>query len=344
MPHEPSDFRSDTVTRPTPEMRRAMAEAVVGDDVFGEDPTVAALEAEAARLFGREAALFVPSGCQGNQIAIRLHTSPGEEVVVEAASHTYDWELAGMAAISGVQARSIESTRGALDPERVRAALRPAGGFRPRCGLLVVENTHNFHGGAVVAIDHLRSLREVAREKGAAVHLDGARLWNAAVASSTPIAAYGAVADTIMVCLSKGLCAPVGSLLVGDREAMARARGVRKLLGGGMRQAGVLAAPGLVALRSMRARLVDDHRRAKALAEGLCGAPRTTTPTGPPDTNIVIVRIEGAEARAVSESLRGRGVLALPAGADRVRFVTHHDVDDGDVERAIEAFHAAVPA
>jgi len=344
MPHEPSDFRSDTVTRPTPEMRRAMAEAVVGDDVFGEDPTVAALEAEAARLFGREAALFVPSGCQGNQIAIRLHTSPGEEVVVEAASHTYDWELAGMAAISGVQARSIESTRGALDPERVRAALRPAGGFRPRCGLLVVENTHNFHGGAVVPIDHLRSLREVAREKGAAVHLDGARLWNAAVASSTPLAAYGAVADTIMVCLSKGLCAPVGSLLVGDREAMARARGVRKLLGGGMRQAGVLAAPGLVALRSMRARLVDDHRRAQALAQGLCGAPRTTTPTGPPDTNIVIVRIEGADARAVSEELKGRGVLALPAGPDRLRFVTHHDVDDGDVERAIAAFHAAVAA
>ena len=147
MPHDPSDFRSDTVTRPTPEMRRAMAEAIVGDDVFGEDPTVAALEAEAARLFGREAALFVPTGCQGNQIAIRLHTSPGEEVVVEAASHTYDWELAGMAALSGVQARAIESVRGALDPERVRATLRSAGGFRPRCGLLVVENTHNFHGG-----------------------------------------------------------------------------------------------------------------------------------------------------------------------------------------------------
>ena len=344
MPHDPSDFRSDTVTRPTPEMRRAMAEAVVGDDVFGEDPTVAALEAEAARLFGREAALFVPTGCQGNQIAIRLHTSPGEEVVVEAASHTYDWELAGMAALSGVQARAIESVRGALDPERVRATLRSAGGFRPRCGLLVVENTHNFHGGAVVPIDHLRSLRAVARERGAAVHLDGARLWNAAAASATPLSAYGAVADTIMVCLSKGLCAPVGSLLIGDREAMVRARGVRKLLGGGMRQVGVLAAPGLVALRTMRARLVDDHRRAQALAQGLCAAPRTTTPTGPPDTNIVIVRVEGADAKSVSDELRGRGVLALPAGPDRLRFVTHHDVDDGDVERAIDAFHAVVAA
>ena len=344
MAHDPSDFRSDTVTRPTPEMRRAMAEAVVGDDVFGEDPTVTELETEAARLFGREAALFVPSGCQGNQIAVRLHTSPGEEVLVEAASHTYDWELAGMAALSGVQARAMESVRGALDPERVRATLRPAGGFRPRCGLVVVENTHNFHGGAVVPLDHLRALRAVARERGAAVHLDGARLWNAAVASSTPLPAYGQVADTIMVCLSKGLCAPVGSLLVGDRAAMVRAREVRKLLGGGMRQAGVLAAPGLVALRTMRARLVDDHRRASALAAGICAAPRTTTPTGPPDTNIVIVRIEGRDARAVSEGLRGRGVLALPAGADRVRFVTHHDVDDGDVERAIDAFHAVVAA
>src|SRR5438105_3598990 len=180
MPHAPADFRSDTVTRPTAEMRRAMAEAVVGDDVFGEDPTVIELQEETARLFRREAALFVPTGCMGNQIAVRLHAGPGEEAVVEAASHAFDWELAAMAALSGVQARPLPSDRGALDLDAVRAALRPAGGFRPRCGLVMAENTHNFHGGAVVPVEHLRSLRAVARERGAAVHLDGARLWNAA--------------------------------------------------------------------------------------------------------------------------------------------------------------------
>ena len=342
MPHEPADFRSDTVTRPTPAMRRAMADAVVGDDVFGEDPTVAKLETEAARILGKEASLFVPTGCQGNQIAVRLHTTPGEEVVVEASSHVYDWELAGMAAISGVQARPIASARGALDPDLVRSALRPAGGFRPRCGLVIVENTHNFHGGAVVSLDQLRRIHDAAKERGASVHMDGARLWNAAVASNTPLAEYGRVADSIMVCLSKGLGAPIGSMLAGDAAFVARARGVRKLLGGGMRQVGVLAAPGLVALRENRARLVEDHRRARTLAMGLCEAVRTTLPGGPPDTNIVIVRVERAVAKEVSDALLARGVLALPAGPERLRFVTHYDVDDADVARAIGAFHDVV--
>jgi threonine aldolase len=322
-------------------MREAMAAAEVGDDVFAEDPTVRTLEEEVARLFHREAALFVPTGTMGNQIAARLHTRPAEEVVVEAQSHTFDWELAGLAALSGVQVRPLRSVRGALDPDEVRATLRPAGGFRPRCGLLLVENTHNFHGGAVVPIEHLRRLRAVASERGAAVHLDGARLWNAAVATGTPLSAYGAVADTLMVALSKGLGAPVGSLLVGDRDAMVRAREVRKLLGGGMRQVGVLAAAGLVAVRTQRARLVDDHRRAKTLAEGFLAVPGTSLPAGPVDTNIVIVRIEGSDARAVSERLRRRGVLALAAGSDRLRFVTHYDVDDDDVAAAVRAFGEA---
>jgi threonine aldolase len=340
MSHRPADFRSDTVTRPTAAMRRAMAEAVVGDDVFGEDPTVQELEEAAARLFRREAALFVPSGCMGNQIAARLHTRPGEEVVVEAASHTFDWELAGLAALSGVQARPLRGERGCLDPDEVRATLRPAGGFRPRCGLLCVENTHNFHGGAVVPIERLRALCAVARDRGARVHLDGARLWNAAVATGTPLPAYGEVADTIMVCLSKGLGAPVGSLLVGDREAVVRAREVRKLLGGGMRQAGILAAAGLVALRDHLGRLVEDHRRARALADGVAAA-GATLPTGAPDTNIVLVAVPGRDAARTCEAMRSRGVLALPAGPDRIRFVTHLDVDDEDVGRAIDAFRAA---
>jgi threonine aldolase len=343
MPHAPADFRSDTVTRPTPAMRRAMAEAVVGDDVFGEDPTVARLEAEVAGLLGKAAALFVPTGCQGNQIAIRLHTSPAEEIAVEAASHTFDWELAGAAAISGVQARPLPSVRGAIDPDLVRATLRPAGGFRPRCGLLVVENTHNFHGGAVVPIDRLRALHAVAKERGGAVHLDGARLWNAAVASNTPLSAYGAAADSIMVCLSKGLGAPVGSILAGDAAFVARAREVRKLLGGGMRQVGVLAAPALLAIRD-RARLREDHERAHRLASGVCEAPGVSMPGGPPDTNIVIVRVERGDPKVVCATMKAAGVLALPAGPDRIRFVTHFDVDDEDVARAVGAFHAALRA
>jgi threonine aldolase len=342
--HPAADFRSDTVTRPTAEMRRAMASATVGDDVFGEDPTVRELEEEVAGLFRREAALFVPTGCMGNQIAARLHARPGEEVVVEASSHMFDWELGGLAALAGVQARSLPSRRGALDPDLVRATLRPAGGFRPRCGLLLVENTHNFHGGAVVPIENLRRLFEVTRERGASVHLDGARLWNAAVATGTPLAEYGAVADSVMVSLSKGLGAPVGSLLVSDGLWIAKAREARKLLGGGMRQVGVLAAAGLVGVRTMRARLADDHRRARALAEGLAALPGVSLPLGPVETNIVIAAFSGRDARALSDALRARGVLALPAGPDRLRFVTHYDVDDDDVAKATRATAEALAA
>lgn len=333
-----ADFRSDTVTRPTPAMRRAMAEAVVGDDVFAEDPTVLALQEEVAALFGREAALFVPSGSQGNQIAAWLHTGRGEEIALGEASHSYDWEMAGLAGLSGLQARTLPTHRGRIDPDAARAALHPAGGFKPACRLLVVENTHNFHGGAVVPIDHLRALAEVAAQKGAAVHMDGARLWNAAVASGTPLTAYGAVADTLMVCLSKGLAAPVGSVLVGDAAAIARARDVRKMFGGGMRQVGVLAAPGLVAVREMRDRLADDHRRARRLAAGLLAAGGVALPYGEVETNIVVVELEGRDAFAVQAHLATCGVRAIAFGADRMRFVTHADVDDDDVERAVAAF------
>ena len=319
-------------------MRRAMAEAVVGDDVFVEDPTVLTLQGEVARLFAREDALFVPSGSQGNQIAAWLHTSRGEEIAVGEASHSYDWEMAGLAALSGLQARTLPTQRGVIDAHAAEAALRPAGGFKPACRLLVVENTHNFHGGAVVPIEHLRRLKAVAGARDAAVHLDGARLWNAAVASGTPLEAYGEVADTLMVCLSKGLCAPVGSLLIGDAHVIAKARDVRKMLGGGMRQVGVLAAPGLLAVREQRARLAEDHRRARALAAGLVAAGGVSLPYGEVDTNIVVVGLEGRDAFAVQAHLARAGVRAIAFGADRMRFVTHADVDDAAVERAVAAF------
>ena len=343
-PNRPADFRSDTLTRPTPAMRQAMAEAVVGDDVWGEDPTVRDLQEEVAHLFGRDAALFVPSGSQGNQIAAHLHTSPGQEVALGDASHCYDWEMAGLAALSGLQARPLPSARGRLDVDAARETLRPAGGFKPACGLLIVENTHNFHGGAVVPLEHLAELRAVATERGARVHLDGARLWNAAEASGTPLSAYGALADTIMVCLSKGLGAPVGSVLVGDAALIAEAREVRKLLGGGMRQVGVLAAPGLVALGEGRRRLADDHVRARRLADGLVATPGVTLPHGPVETNIVIVQIEGHDAAAIAARMAHAGVLAVPAGPRAIRFVTYNGVDDDDVERALEAFGDAVRA
>jgi threonine aldolase len=339
-----ADFRSDTLTRPTPAMRRAMAEAEVGDDVYGEDPTVRALEAELAALFGRAAALFVPTGSMGNQIAVHLQTAPGEEVAVGEASHSYDWEMGALAALSGVQARILATDRGRIDVEAARAALRPAGGFRPACRLLLVENTHNFHGGAVVPLSHLEALHAAARDRGAQVHLDGARLWNAAVASGTALEAYARTADTLMVCLSKGLGAPVGSLLVGDADLIARARDVRKRFGGGMRQVGVLAAPGRVALATMRERLAEDHARARRLAAGLLGNPGVTRPFGEAETNIVLVQVAGRDAAELARRLAARGVRASTAGPDRLRFVTHFDVDDAGVQLAIEAFAAALSA
>lgn len=337
-----ADFRSDTVTRPTPAMRTAMAEAVVGDDVLGDDPTVRELEQEVAALFGREDALFVPSGSQGNQIAAHLHAGPGEEVAVGDNSHTYDWELAGLAALSGLQARPLPADRGRIDVDAVRATLRPAGGFRPACRLLMMENTHNFHGGAVVPLEHLRALQAAAREKDARVHLDGARLWNASVAADVSLSDYGAVADTIMVCLSKGLGAPVGSLLIGDRDLTVRAREVRKMLGGGMRQVGVLAAPALVAVREQRDGLAADHARAARLAEGFLGHDGVSLPYGPVETNIVFVRVEGRDAGRIAETLGAAGVLTIATGPDTLRFVTHYDVGDEDVDRALEAFSSAL--
>ncbi len=322
-------------------MREAMAAAVVGDDVFGDDPTVNALEREVAELFGREAALFVPSGTQGNQIAAHLHGRPGQEVALGDTAHTFDWELAGLAALSGLQVRPIPTTRGIMDADAVAAALRPAGGFRPACSLLLLENTHNFHGGAVVPLEHLQRLSALAKERGAKVHLDGARLWNAAAATGLALADYARLVDTVMVCLSKGLGAPVGSMLIGDAAFIADAREARKMFGGGMRQVGVLAAPARLAIAG-RARLAEDHARSAALAAGFCTNDNVTLPYGTPDTNIVFVRAEGRDASLVQAALAASNVLAIATGPDVLRFVTHLDVTDEHVARALEAFAQAV--
>lgn len=343
---EVADFRSDTVTRPSPAMREAMARAEVGDDVFEDDPTVQALEARAAERFGKEAGLFVPSGTMANLIALMVHARPGEEVLVEERSHTYNNEVGGAAAVAHVLTRTLPSERGLLEPDVVRRACRGGNLHNPRTALLVVENTHNFWGGAVVPLERLEALREVTREAGVALHVDGARIFNACVATGVEPAAWGAACDTLTFCLSKGLGAPAGSVLVGPREWIARARRARKMLGGGMRQVGVLAAPGLIALEEGPAQLARDHARARALARGVAAIPGAVVDVEACETNILFVRtVRGQDSYGpIVEGLRERGVLAVALGELGIRFVTHRDVDDADVERALAALRELVPA
>ena len=331
------DFRSDTVTRPTPAMRQAMATAEVGDDVYGDDPTVNRLEAEAAALLGTEAAVFVPSGTMANQIALRLHARPGDEVIAEQGSHVFRYEGGGAAALSGIQIRPLRGPGGRLDPDAVAAAVNPDDPHCARTAGLCVENTHTEDGGAVVPLVHLQALRTVAARHGLRVHLDGARLWNAAAATGVPVAEFAACADTVACCLSKGLGAPVGSVLAGTAEAIRQARRHRKTLGGGMRQAGVLAAAGLVALRTMRDRLVDDHARARRLAEGLADLPGLRVDLGSVQTNIVHAGTAPGAAAAWVRGLGERGVKIIDMGPSTIRFVTHCDVGDGDVDAALRA-------
>jgi threonine aldolase len=341
------DLRSDTVTRPTAAMRQAMAEAEVGDDVFGDDPTVIALERRIAALAGKEAALFVPSGTMGNQLAVNVLTRPADEVLLEAESHIYYYEQGGMAASSGCLAHPVRGERGVLPLEPLLAALRdPGDDHVARVSLVCAENTHNRHGGAVVPLLKLRELAAMARERKLRVHLDGARLWNAHVATGVAIADYAACADTVMMCFSKGLGAPVGSILTGSAEHVRAARRVRKRWGGGMRQVGILAAACLHALDHHVARLADDHRRAKRLAEGFSGAPEAGVVA--PDTNIVFVdlRSPAPDAKTAVAMLEERGVRMSAYGPRRVRAIAHLDVDDAGVERAISAFRdvLATPA
>lgn len=326
------DLRSDTVTRPTPAMRTAMAEAEVGDDHYGEDPTVNRLQESAASLLGFEAALFVPSGTMGNEIAIRLLSEPGQLVLAEERSHVIEYELSGMAALSGVMPRTLRAPEGRLTPDLLRAAAKPSAGNRAEIGLVVLENTHNLAGGTLSGVAEMRAAISVCHELGWRVHVDGARLWNAAIALSVPPADLVRGADTVMVTLSKGLCCPVGSLLLGTEEAMQKARRVRQLFGGGMRQSGVLAAAGLVALDTLIPRLAEDHRNARLLAEALGRCPGASVT--PAATNIVVTQLEGRTAPELAQALKAHGVLAAAMDRTTLRLVTHHDVSTADCERA----------
>lgn len=328
------DLRSDTVTRPTAAMRRAMAEAVVGDDVYGEDPTVARLEAVVAEMAGKEAGLFVPTGTMGNQIALAAHTRRGVEVIAPEGAHVYEYELGSMAALAGLMPRLVRAPGGVPDPADVRAAVSP-GRHQAPTGLVVLENTHNRAGGTVVPLAVARAVADVAREAGVPIHLDGARAWNAAVALGVPLAEVCAPFDSVSLCLSKGLGAPVGSVLVGSRALISEAHRYRKMYGGGMRQVGVLAAAGLVAVTDMVARLADDHRRARSLAHALQGVPGVAVDVASVQTNMVYLRAD--DAPGCVRRLERAGVLANAMGPRAIRLVTHFDVDDDDVAHAAEA-------
>jgi len=341
--HEYVDLRSDTVTKPTPAMRRAMFEAEVGDDVLGDDPTVQRLEAAAARRIGKEAALFVPSGSMGNSIAIRVHTQPGDEVLLDWDAHSLCYEVGAPSALSGVQTRQFRSRRGVPDVAEVAAAIRTRTLHAPGTALLVLENTHNRAGGAIIPLDTHRALYELAKSRGVRVHLDGARIFNAAVATGIPAMEYAAQADSVSFCLSKGLCCPVGSLLCGTREFIEQARRVRKMFGGGMRQAGVLAACGLVALETMIDRLAEDHRNARRLAEGIASLPKIKVDVEAVQTNMVYFDTTGPAAEFV-ERLAVEKVRCLATAPQRIRLVTHYDVDEEDIETAITAFKRVTSA
>ena len=331
------DLRSDTVTRPTEGMRRAIAEAQVGDDVFGEDPVVNRLEEYVADLLGKEAALYAPSGTMTNQIGVFVNTNRGEEILLHEKSHIFNYEAGGPAVLSGVQVRILPGAGGTIDPETLRAAILPENVHFPRAKLLCLENTHNVAGGKVFPLEKLAAVAQAAHEAGLKVHLDGARLFNAVAATGVPASEWCAHADTVSVCSSKGLGAPVGSLLAGDTGTIAEARRARKMFGGGMRQAGVIAAASLYAFKNNRGRLAEDHERARRLADGLAEAGYYVRP---PETNIVLV--ETREPDELLQAFEKEGVLATHGSADTVRLCTHLDVDDEDIEAAVESAARAV--
>ena len=330
------DLRSDTVTQPSPTMRRAMAEAVVGDDVYGEDPTVNTLQQEVAALLGKEAALFMPSGSMTNQAAIAAHTTRGQEVICAEGSHIYEWELGMMAAFSGVVPRFVPAPLGVPDPQQVRRAVRHSVHQSPT-GLISLENTHNKMGGTVIPIEVMHTIRAVADAEGLPLHLDGARMANAAAALNASLEDVAAPFHSVSLCLSKGLGAPVGSVLAGSAEFIARAHRYRKMLGGGMRQAGILAAAGLIALRDGPARLSADHLRTRKLAEALIEAGYDVN-LAAVQTNIIYATIPDAQRKV--EAWAEQGVLANALDEDSVRFVLHWQIDDEMLDKAIGVLRA----
>ncbi len=334
------DLRSDTVTKPTPSMREAMARAEVGDDVFGDDPTVKELEAETASLLGKEAALFTASGTMANQLALRSQTEPGDEILVEANAHIYYYEGGAPAALSGVMCRCLEGKRGIFTGADVEAALRPVDVHFPRTRLVCLENTHNRGGGKIWSLGQIREVAAAARKHGLQLHLDGARLWNASVATGTPEREYAAPFDTVSVCFSKGLGAPIGSALVGSKSVIERARRFRKMFGGGMRQVGIIAAGALFALRHHRARLAEDHSNAKLLASGLAGLSGLELAPAEVESNMVRFCVRAMPAKELVEQLKARGVLVLPVGRDTIRAVTNLMVSAEDIQAAVNGIAA----
>jgi threonine aldolase len=340
------DLRSDTVTKPTPAMRRAMAEAEVGDDVYGEDPTVNRLQEHAAELFGKEAALFVPTGSMGNQIAVKLHTRPGNEVVIEERGHIFNYEMAAMSAVAGTVARPVKSADGSgvLTWDEIASGLHVNSAYYVApTGLVAIENSHNLAGGTVYTRARTEEICERAHAAKLPVHLDGARIFNAAAAQGETVAALSRPVDSVMFCLSKGLGAPVGSMLLGAREFIEEARAWRKLLGGGMRQVGVLAAAGLVALEETPQKLHEDHANARRLAEGLAGLPGVKIDAERVVTNIVIFDVAdtGVAPDAICARLAERHVLASGFGTT-IRMVTHYDVSRAAIETALAALREVI--
>lgn len=340
MPHDPIDLRSDTVTRPTPEMREAIAGAVVGDDVFGDDPTALELERLAAEITGCEAGLFVPSGSMGNEVSIMAHTRRGDEAIVDVESHIYNYEAAGPAVLCGVQLAPLAGGMGILTAGQIEEAIRPDDPHEPVTRLVCLENTHNRAGGVIYPIETMREIYHLAKERNLKVHLDGARIFNAAVASRIDVKEYCSLCDSMMFCLSKGLGAPIGSVVVGDRDFIQRAHRNRKLLGGGMRQVGIIAAAGIYALEKNIERLADDNERARRLAESIAGISSVSVDLDTVQTNIIVVDV-GKSGLTVDEAiirLEKEHVLVVPFGRTTIRAVTHLDIDDDDLDRAIEVF------
>ncbi len=339
MPEVPIDLRSDTVTRPTPGMRAAMQAAEVGDDVFHEDPSVNRLEEKVAALLGKEAAVFVPSGTMSNQIGVKAHTQPGDELLCDVNCHIYNNEAGGPAALSGVMCRCIEGDCGILDVTQLDGKVRGANEHHARTRLVCLENTHNKGGGRVYPLEKIQAISAWARRNGLAMHLDGARLWNAIVATGIPAKTWGEPFDSVSVCFSKGLGAPVGSALTGPREYIARARRVRKLFGGGMRQAGVIAAAALYALENHVERLAEDHHNARVIAQAIADTPGLQLDPPEVETNLIWVQVDPdlGTAAEVAQALQKQGVLVVPLARQKIRACTHLDVSAAQAARAAEA-------
>ncbi|MFZ0453466.1 MAG: low-specificity L-threonine aldolase [Ignavibacteriaceae bacterium] len=329
------DLRSDTVTRPSEQMRKAMYEAEVGDDVFGEDPTVNKLQEYAAEILGKEASLYVSSGVMGNQICLNVHTNPGDEVICEKDAHIFHYESGSPAALSGIQLMPIQGKLGTFSPEQIEPLIRPESAYyMPRTKVIEIENTHNRAGGTVFPMDKIKEIKKLANKYNLKSHLDGARIWNASAASEIPVKKYASYFDSISCCLSKGLGAPVGSVIGGSKEFIKEAHRVRKAWGGGMRQAGILAAAGLYALKNNIERLHEDHEKAKSLAEAINENPNLEIDMESVQTNILMFKPLSSSVEQSMKELKDKGLLIAPGAVGYIRAVTHLDVSFEDIERA----------